>query len=180
MDVPLPILERLRKIQALAQSGQTHEAATAQAHLDRLLQTHGVTLEQLGSVERHDVAIAYRGNRDGRLVVHLVRAVTRIARHPVFGIRGRPRVLLTSLSPSEHVDLLEMLAYYRRVFEQEVERLFSAFIHRHRLYVVDPAAAPERPLTPAEQAEAQATARLMQGLSAPSFAKPTARIAHAS
>jgi hypothetical protein len=179
MDVPTPILERLRKIKALAQSGQTQEAATAQAHLDRLLQVHGLTVEQLGSVERADVTITMQGKRDGQLIIHLVRRVTGQAEHPIFCIRGRPRTLLTALSPSEHIDLLEMLAYYRRAFDQETERLFHAFLHRHRLILIN-GSAPTRPLTPAELAEARATMRLMEGLSVPSFAKPTARIAHAS
>lgn len=89
MNEPTPVLERLRKIAVLAEQGEAGEAKTAADLLEKLLQKHGVTVEQLISVERQQYPFAISPKlRQRILLLWYGYLVVSQARHMVRFIRS--------------------------------------------------------------------------------------------
>ena len=59
------IMEKLRKIKALAENGVGGERIAAQEALDRLLKEHGLTLEDISDEQSRYYEFKYSNERDG-------------------------------------------------------------------------------------------------------------------
>ena len=129
--IPESILERLRKIEALARSGKWGEQENAQNLLNALLKKYNLTIEDLSSSQTIICKFSYRDEIEevllGQVVTHVTRTVG------LMGRRARGNWMF-KLTPTQAIDARECYAHYRKEWKKECKQFMEAFIHKNRIY----------------------------------------------
>ena len=178
MPTPDSILERLRKIKALADYGSAGEASNATDLLSKSLKKHGLTLDDLQTDEVRKFTFTWRNSDDRQLVAQLIRQVAG-REHPLFRIVGKPRII-TSLTPAQYADINAMWEHYRLELRQEYHRLLRVFMIRHCIGPTPETGREVTPMTDSRRAEIASLHAMMMSLRSSSFQKPAARLTHES
>lgn len=129
--IPESIIGMLRKVAALAERGEGGEAVAARRRLDHLLEKYGLSLDQIAEPVKRRYAITYSSKMERRLLMQVVCFVLVDIRGVKYGEKKRAYVF--ELTPEQYVDICELYGHYKRELNDEIERLFKAFIIRHRL-----------------------------------------------
>lgn len=138
------ILEKLRKIKALAENGVGGEMIAAQEALDRLLKEHGLTLEDISDEQRNDYEFKYSNERKMALMmqvlVHLFGSKSHVFRTGRFAKKGK--VVFLEMTKLEYIDFKNMWEYYRREWKKYMEKglkeMLSAYVLKFDLYDITP------------------------------------------
>ena len=131
--------ELLKKIQALAESGVGGEKKNAERLLDQLLKKYGITADELSEETRRDERFIYHGAEEEQLLIQVVYKVRNDktgmydAINPRTG-RRRKTVLITSVTPSEKIEIEFLFDWYKKQWEREKKMFMSAFIQKHRIF----------------------------------------------
>lgn len=160
------ILSRLKKIQALAESGVAGEQENAQRMLLELQEKYGCSLEELASENTNWVK--YKGKLEQQLLNHVVMAICRtkiVTNAP--GNRGEHQFKLTLVQAADVAGAYE---HYRTALETDMGDAFAAFLNRHHLFAPREDGADERPEpTGEEMARAMRIMKLMGGMGSHSW-----------
>ena len=156
------VMDRLKKIEALAKAGRDGERENAQRLLEKLCEQHGGTLEQLADEDKRMQWFPVRGKREQELfrlvLVHVCQ--TRQIRH-----RRTAEGYECELTLVQGVDVRECWRHYRAAWKQQMDDMFSAFVHKNRIY--GPPSETEGPELDEEQwAAVQRVLGLMRGMEA--------------
>ena len=129
--IPESILERLRKIEALARSGKWGEQENAQNLLNALLKKYNLTLDDLTSEKTTVCKFSYQDKEEELLLVQVVLHITR--NRELRGRKGRGNWTI-ALTPTQAIDARECYAHYRKEWKKECKQFMEAFIHKNRIY----------------------------------------------
>lgn len=129
------LIDKLRKIEALARSGVGGEKETAQRMLDALCKKHGITIDQIAETVTEDVLFTIKDRWENSLletiIVHICRT-TKIRNW----YRGRKRGF--ELTRLQRIDVEDCFKHYKKAYTAERKRLMedltTAFVHKHRLF----------------------------------------------
>jgi hypothetical protein len=159
------ILDKLKKIQALAEAGVGGERENAKRKLEALLAKHGLTFEDLATKQLPQVHYyRYKGMTERQLLAQChVRVVPRSRPRVSYTRKGR-RAIGYELTPLEQLELGPLWSYYRRLWKKELGAFFMAFIHKHDLFPRGPKPKEEGDSTLTEE-EAAKIMDMMSGLS---------------
>lgn len=180
MNAPESVMDRLRKIKSLADSGATPgEQAAARARLEAQLQKHGLTIEDLESEEVSQRHFTVKGDRENGIFMHCIfKALHWPDDIPMFKPRwgkGAKTVVIVDLTARQYEDVLTLYEFYREAYKAEEKRLYDAFIQLQGL------ARPCKDDTPAPEMDPEELARLVSMMRAMNtLANPlsTGRIAY--
>jgi hypothetical protein len=142
------IKRKLIKLLALARAGEGGERENARTLLERLMHKYQFELTDLecGS-ERITYTLAYHTEWEKRLLGQIMYRVMNDERK-VFLARQNGQIapyLCADLEPAEHAEIEMTFGAYRRQLEKEFERLFTAFLSKHELFVASTDAIPPEP-----------------------------------
>ncbi|MEY2161633.1 MULTISPECIES: hypothetical protein [unclassified Rhodanobacter] len=141
----------MQKILALAERGAQGERETAQAHLEKLLMHHGLSMEDLlcgdaGCAELSKFEVA--GRMETRLLRQVVAMVTGTLDIRQFR-RGRSqRHVAFMLTSAQYAQAKLAFAVTRQALEREMELTFKAFVQVNGLYAYEAPPEEAEPLTP--------------------------------
>lgn len=127
-------LSRMQKLLALARRGVGGERANAERFLARLLEQHGMTLDDIegeGQV-RKQVSIAYSTERERKLILQIVAKVLDTSEPSMWKRRGT-KAIIFELTPAEHAEVLVCQAAMLPALKRHMDRAFSAFIQANSL-----------------------------------------------
>lgn len=138
------IMEKLRKIKALAENGVGGEVIAAREALERLLKEYGLTLEELSDERRETYEFKYSDKREYSLmmqvIVHMFGSNSEVFKTG-FTRKGKKAVFL-NMTKLEHIDFSSCWEYYRREWKRYLEKslkeLFSAYVLKFDLYDITP------------------------------------------
>ena len=138
------IMEKLRKIKALAENGVGGEVIAAQEALDRLLKEHGLTLEDISDEQSRYYEFKYSNEREMALMmqvlVHLFGSKSHVFRTGRFVKKGK--VVFLEMTKLEYIDFKNMWEYYRREWKKYMEKglkeMLSAYVLKFNLYDITP------------------------------------------
>jgi hypothetical protein len=172
------VLDRLRKIQALAQQGVGGERENAQRMLETALKRHGLTLADLGGTETKDwYEFEYRGEWERKL---LIQTASMVANMKEYRHAKRNRTKLEfELTLAERVELEITFDVLKAAFQEQMGEFFTAFLLRNRVFWPSERDedAPEPERTPEQRARAKRISLMALGLVA--VDRPTKRIENA-
>jgi hypothetical protein len=155
------LIDRLKKIEALAKGGLAGERENAQRMLDELCARYGVTLEQLADQEKRMHWFPVRGKRAKELfrvvLVHVVQ--TRQIWH-----RPKADGYECKLTTAQAADVRECWKHYRKAWDEQIDDVFTAFIHRNRIYGPPKDSDDEQELNAEQRAAAERVMDLMRGM----------------
>lgn len=155
------LIDKLRKIEALARTGTGGERENAQRMLVELCQKHDVTLEQIIQSEKKWYDFPVRDAIDEMLLTQVVLHICMTPQIENGRYRGR-KVRCFKLTPGQSVDIKSCYEHYRKAWRRQLNDLMIAFIHSNKIY--GPRSDQDRDQTPEEIEHAERIMSLMQGM----------------
>jgi hypothetical protein len=170
-ELPESVRSRLLKIQALAERGVGGEAEAAKRMLEDLCEEHGISVEDLTSLEVKFFAFTAKSPYHKKLLQQVCFHVLQAKSITVVEDSSKPTVHV-KMTALEHLDVESCYAFYRAAWNGALEEFFLAFVHKHNIF------GPPRdePPSPIDQERLLRLMKAMQGIGGPSWTKPRARL----
>lgn len=141
------IMEKLRKIQAMAERGTEFEKRVAREKLDAFLDEYGLTIDDVIDSEKRPFLFKYKTKMEGELLFQIMRHVMMVREIRLQYYKENPRNIYVEMTPIQHRQVLEYWETYRKEFNTEIakvnESVFVAFIEKHKLFSYAPAESDE-------------------------------------
>ena len=132
------LIEKLKKLQALAERGVGGEKDTAQKKLDKLLASSGLTLESLNNETPQYYLFSYQNKFKQRLLVQVIYKVLGAAEPISFykskNTRNKIGIYCT---PAQKLEIELDFEFYSEILDDEFEIFMTAFIQKQNLYPSD-------------------------------------------
>ncbi len=153
------ILEKLRKVMALAEGGTDGERENAQAMLQRLCERHGVDVEQLLDEKVEPYEFKARGE-EKKLLIQCAVFICRT--YQIKNIQNAKDVTLW-LTAAQAVDVRECFEHFKEEWFRYRSEAMQAFIHANRLHAPSEGDddADDHKLTPEEMARIKRIGHMM-------------------
>lgn len=127
------IIDRLKKIKKLSEQGYKGEARQAQAHLQRLLEKHGLTHQDIEDNEKKVFYLKYTTINEEKLIIQIA-AKFQLDSYGVKRNRKTIKEIGFETTAFVYAEIAEMYAWHRKNFKEELEIFKSAYISKHRLF----------------------------------------------
>lgn len=143
------IIDRLKKLLALAERGERGEADNARRMLEAELQRHGLTLDDIRSKRKSTRVLKYCSNEELQLIIQIILNYSGSTSEAFKEARynARKREIYIELSDMEYVDISNMCDFFKAQYRKERKRLLHdmimAFVQKHSLYDSTPQERPD-------------------------------------
>lgn len=143
------LIERLKKIQALAERGVGGEKITAQEKLKKLLDENNMTEADLNQEEQHYYLFSYSGapHRQRLLGQIIYKVLGHESHYSMYKSKGTRNKYGIYCTPAQKIEIDLDYEFYCNLFETEIDLLLSAFIQKQDLFPDD---APHNHINPSE------------------------------
>lgn len=130
------LLQKAKKIQALAERGDRGEKESAAALLDRLMKQYGITETELAEDRREMAWFRFKTPLERRLLHQIIYAVTGRVGYSCVGARtNRPRKMLgIECTAAERLEIELSFEFYNAALEKELDRFYSAFLNKNHIF----------------------------------------------
>lgn len=124
------ILQKIKRVQALAERGVAGEQESAAATLDRLMKQYGITEAELEEERREMEWFRYKTPIERKLLLQVIYSVTGRAAYGCVGkYTGRKRKQVgIECTAAERLEIQFDYDFFREALEEEMDRFFSAFL----------------------------------------------------
>jgi hypothetical protein len=158
------LLDRLRKIQALARHGVGGEKENAERMLARLLDLHNLTIEDLDG-ESKPIEWRFKADPgfDIRLVNQIIYKVTNKSGVPIYKLTSKKGLYSCNLTAAQAIECEAILAILRPALEDHFQIAFSAFVQSNQIFGDSPGDPEDKQKTPEERARDFAIMQMMLG-----------------
>lgn len=140
------IIDKLKKILALAERGEQGEARNARIKLENELKKHGLTIEDLRSELKIPRVFPYKTKDEMTIFFQVLLLLfgrkseeTNSARY-----NSKRKQLYINLTDLQYIEMLNMWEFHRKQFNKEKKRLLrdclEAYVNKHSIF--DPNAEP--------------------------------------
>lgn len=143
------IIDRLKKLLALAERGEQGEADNARRMLEAELRRHGLTLDDIRSERKSTRVLKYCSNEGLQLIIQIILNYSGSTSEAFKEARynARKREIYIELSDMEYVDISNMCDFFKAQYRKERKRLLHdmimAFVQKHSLYDSTPQERPD-------------------------------------
>jgi len=156
---------KLKKLLALAERGEGGEKVNAQRMLEKLLIKHSLSLSDITD-ERIDIHwFKYKGKIEKRLVLQIITSIAPNASK--WTNRRKRETLGADLTTQQMLEVELMFHHYKIALNDDIEALFSAFIHKNDIYPPDSADEESgscKDQSPEEKARLFKIVKMMEGM----------------
>lgn len=152
------IIDLCKKLNALAKQGVGGEKHNAAQMLQKLLEKHGITLDEIQENEMRAFKFVPRNKK---LFANVAASVVG-AEYNMYSYRGQKGIWM-DLFPNQYLEIEAKYAFYQRAYNQELKRMVRAFIMRNDLYPQD-GGTEQRELTSKELEELLQIYEMSKGL----------------
>jgi len=150
------IIEKLKKVRALAERGEAGEAQAAKLMLDRLLSKHGLTIEDITDDVKHSYLFKYTFANEKSVMLQCISRVTDDPNLTYSHRKDKRKEFWVDLTEWQYIESKDMIDFHLKQFRKEMKikmnAFLSAYINKHSLFA-DSAEGGESKLTPEELAE---------------------------
>ena len=132
-------MEKLKKLRELALRGVDGEKEQAIAMLEKLTKKYGILTEELDEEIIKDFRFTFHGDKERRLLLQITYKITNETNrfHTLFFTNtGRKCKTECEISCTEaqKIEIEFLFDFYKKLWEKELEALFSAYIQKHQLF----------------------------------------------
>lgn len=130
------LIEKLRKLQALAQRGEGGEAENARRILYDLMGRHGVTLDEIEQEKPEKVKIPYYGINE-EFVIQII--ASEIGQFQSYRLQGeeKKKIIYIDVQPSIGRYIISKIEFFWDLYQKELEKFYEAFLLKNDLYCKD-------------------------------------------
>lgn len=160
------LLEKIRKVQALANRGADGEKQSAAALLDRLMTQYGIDEAEIAEEHLEKCFFRYKTPYERKLLVQVIYTVTgKIPFKCVGSDSGRARKQVgIDCTAAERLEIEFSYEFYKAALEEEMERFYSAFLMKNDIFPPASKKAEEIPAAEISRSEALKLQALMAGM----------------
>lgn len=143
------MIDRLKKLLALAERGQRGEADNARRLLEAELRRHGLTLDDICSEKRTERTFKYGSLEERDLIVQILLNYLGSTSEAfnISSFSARKKEIYIGLTDMEYIDISNMCAFYVKQYRIERKRLLHdmilAFVQKHNLFDSTPQERPD-------------------------------------
>lgn len=132
-------IQRIKKLQALAERGVGGEKETAAKMLQRLLEKNGIsTLEELEEDEAEYFLFSYKGRHEIKLLKQCMYKVLGYSDHTkYYRTRGTRQKIGIYCTKAQRIEIELEFEFYRNVFYEELPSFMNAFIQAQGIFPPD-------------------------------------------
>lgn len=135
-------IELLKKLKALADKGVGGEATNAKTLLDKMLEKHGMSIEDLEREELQDYYFSVEGI-DKKILAQCAKRVSydiKIYDIPVKIAKKHKLAgnVFVTCNVAQFIEIEQMFAVYSKLYKEEVKIFFSAFLAANDLLINTP------------------------------------------
>lgn len=133
------MIQRIKKLQALAERGVGGEKETAAKMLQRLLEKNGIsTLEELEKEEVEYFLFSYNGRHEIKLLKQCIYKVMGYSdKTEYYRTRGTRQKVGIYCTKAQRIEIELEFEFYRNVFYEELSTFMSAFIQAQKIFPED-------------------------------------------
>ncbi len=162
------LLEKVKKIKALAERGYAGERESAQALLARIMEQHGISEAELEEDRRETAWFDYSQETERRLLNQIIYMVTGKSGCGCVGTyTGRKRKKLgADCTAAERIEIEAAYEFFKAAMNEELEIFYSAFANKNHLFPPEDkcTAKSAEELTPEQRARALKAGLMMEGM----------------
>jgi hypothetical protein len=129
------IIDRLKKIQSLAERGEDGEALTARAMLSNQLTKYGLTLDDLSNEEMEYYTFSFKTVDERTIMQQCVFNLLKVNHFKFWGYGKKMEMELTKW---QYLELKPFIAFhvkqYRKELKQHLQALVMAYVSKHDLF----------------------------------------------
>jgi hypothetical protein len=127
------IIEKIRKVQALADRGVDGEKENAARMVERLMAEHDITEEELRDdiIERRWFRYASKDKYARKLMAQVIYTVTG---EGSFWTRGRKAMAGVECTAAQGVEIAAMFEFYYAKFTEDIDMFYAAFLSKNDIY----------------------------------------------
>ncbi|WP_320980004.1 DUF2786 domain-containing protein [Bacteroides sp.] len=138
------IIDKLKKLLALAERGYQGEADNARRILEAELLKHGLTIEDVCSDNRRERIFKYNSKAERTLLIQVILNYLG-SKHKAFNestYNGKSKIVRIELTDLEYIDIQDMYEFHKSHFRKERNRLLkdmlNAYVQKHKIFDSDP------------------------------------------
>lgn len=125
----------LKKLSVLAERGVGGEKESARKKLNELMEKYGIDDAELSDEEKRLHTFKYRTAFERRLLIQIAAKIN----HEIMIYRThQDKCLLMDCTNAEDVQLRIEFEFYRQLWKEEQDFLFTCFVQKHELFRNDP------------------------------------------
>lgn len=133
------LIQRIKKLQALAERGVGGEKETAERMLQQLFKKNGINaLEELESEEPEYTLFSYNGKHEKKLLRQCIYKVMTAAKEPTFyhskGTRQKVGIYCTK---AQKIEIELEFNFYRSIFYDELDTFIDVFVQAQDIFPPD-------------------------------------------
>lgn len=132
-------MQRIKKLQALAERGVGGEKDTAEKMLQRMIEKSGIqSLDELQSEEYEYTLFSYNGKHERKLLAQCIyKVMTAAWDRKCYRSKGTRQKLGIYCTKAQKLEIEMEFAFYRNVFYEELDIFMSAFINAQGIFPPD-------------------------------------------
>ena len=132
-------IQRIKKLQALAERGVGGEKDTAAKMLQKMLEKNGISsLDELESEKYEYTLFSYRGKHEIKLLKQCIYKVLRAAGDRTsYRTRGTRQKIGIYCTKAQKIEIELEFEFYRNVFYEELSTFMDAFIQAQQIFPPD-------------------------------------------
>lgn len=161
------LLQKIKRVQALAERGVDGEKESAAALLERLMKQYGIDEAEIAEERRETAWFRYKTELEMKLLIQVIYAVTgKVGFGCVGAHTGRKRKEVgIDCTAAERLEIEISFEFYNAAMQAELERFYSAFVAKNEIH--PPEGKPKVDIPPPEELseeEAFKLAAMMDGM----------------
>lgn len=148
------LLQKIKRVQALAERGEGGEKENAAALLERMMKQYGISESDIAEEHREIAWFRYKTPLERKLLVQVIYTVTGRVCYGCVGThtgRSRKQVGL-ECTAAERLEIEISFEFFNAALQTEIERFYSAFLIKNNIFPPDGKAVDKAP-DPEEMSE---------------------------
>ena len=135
----IPDIQRIKKLQVLAERGVGGEKDTAEKMLQKMLKRNCIkSLDELQSEEPEYTLFSYNGKHERKLLVQCIyKVMTAAGDRRYYRSKGKRQKLGIYCTKAQKLEIEMEFEFYRNVFYEELDIFMSAFINAQGIFPPD-------------------------------------------
>lgn len=149
------ILQKIKRVQALAERGVAGERESAAATLDRLMKQYGISEADIAEERREMAWFRFKTPLEEKLLSQVIYAVTGRSAYGCVGTyTNRPRKQVgIECTAAERLEIELSFGFFNAAMQEELKRFFRAFVNKNNIFPTeDKAEVREAPPLPMKEA----------------------------
>lgn len=132
-------IQRIKKLQALAERGVCGEKETAEKMLKRMLEKNGIaSLEELENEDAEYTLFSYNGKHEAKLLKQCIyKVMTAAWKDGYYRSKGTRQKIGVYCTKAQKIEIGLEFGFYRSVFYDELDTFMTAFIQAQEIFPPD-------------------------------------------